>query len=41
MYVFGESGSELGQFDYPDGVSVDSDGLIYIADRGNIRIQVF
>ena len=39
--VFGKLGSELGQFDSPTGVSVDSDGLIYIADRGNNRIQVF
>ena len=41
VHVFGEHGSELGQFYYPDGVSVDSDGLIYIADLYNHRIQVF
>ena len=40
VHVFGERGSELGQFDFPTGVSVDSDGLIYIADCNN-RIQVF
>ena len=39
--VFGKQGSELGQFDSPIGVSVDSDGLIYIADGNNHRIQVF
>ena len=39
--VFGKRGSELGQFDGPTGVSVDSDGLIYIADCDNHRIQVF
>ena len=39
--VFGERGSKLGQFSRPTGVSVDSDGLIYIADRDNHRIQVF
>ena len=39
--VFGEYGDELGQFDYSTGVSVDSDGLIYIADYANYRIQVF
>ena len=43
VHVFGERGSELGQFSYPTGVSVDSDGLIYIADHGNNNycIQVF
>ena len=41
VHVFGEQGSESGQFDCPTGVSVDSDGLIYIADCFNKRIQVF
>ena len=41
VHVFGELGSELGQFSRPIGVSVDSDGLIYIADQFNNRIQVF
>ena len=41
IHVFGEHGSELGQFDNPTGVSVDSDGLIYIADCRNHCIQVF
>ena len=41
VHVFGEHGSELGQFSCPAGVTVDSDGLIYIADCGNYRIQVF
>jgi outer membrane protein assembly factor BamB len=39
--VFGECGSGLGQFYAPSGVSVDSDGLIYIADLYDNRIQVF
>ena len=41
VHVFGECGSGLGQFSRPFGVSVASDGLIYIADCGNHRIQVF
>ena len=41
VHVFGECGRELGEFQYPSGVSVDSDGLIYIADFDNNRIQVF
>ena len=41
VHVFGEQGSGSGQFDCPTGVSVDSNGLIYIADYVNHRIQVF
>ena len=41
VHVFGENGDELGQFKRPTCVSVDSDGLIYIADCFNNRIQVF
>ena len=41
VHVIGEHGSELGQFDFPFGVSVASNGLIYIADCDNHRIQVF
>ena len=42
VHVFGEQGSELGQLlDNLTGVSVDSDGLIYIADCFNSRIQMF
>ena len=41
VHIFGKQGSELGQFDSPSGVLVDSDGLIHIADYGNHRIQAF
>ena len=41
VHVIGEFGSEIEQFDHPSGVSVDSDGFIYIADSCNHRIQVF
>ena len=41
VHVFGERGRDLGQFVDLFGVSVDSDGLIYIADCDNHRIQVF
>ena len=41
VHVFGKEGSKLGQFDSPSGVSVDSDGLVYIGDYGNNRFQVF
>ena len=38
---FEEHGSELGQLDRPTGVSVDSDGLIYIANYSKHNIHVF
>ena len=40
VYAFGEHGRELGQFWNPCGVSVDRDGLVYIADWYNRRIQL-
>ena len=39
--VFGGCGSGSGQFNYPSGVSVDRDGLVYICDSINHRIQIF
>src|SRR5687767_13049288 len=39
---FGIEGSGPGQFILPEGVGVDKDtGLVYVADTGNFRIQVF
>ena len=38
---FGSEGSGNGQFKKPWGVAFDSSGLVYVADAGNHRIQVF
>ncbi len=39
---FGIEGSGPGEFILPEGVGVDKDtGLVYVADTGNFRIQVF
>ena len=39
---FGTEGSGSSQFILPEGVGVDiSTGLVYVADTGNYRIQVF
>ena len=39
--AFGSSGSEPGQFLNPQGISVDPEGNIYVADTGNHRVQKF
>jgi DNA-binding beta-propeller fold protein YncE len=38
---FGEPGHNPGQFVQPHGIAADAQGNIYVADRGNRRIQVF
>lgn len=32
---------EFGEFNGPDGIAVDSQGAVYVLDRGNDRLQVF
>jgi len=38
---WGEPGDGPGQFNVPHSIAVDRDGNVYVADRGNRRIQVF
>src|SRR5258705_10827924 len=38
---FGEPGSQPGQLNTPHSIAADAKGNIYVADRGNRRIQVF
>jgi hypothetical protein len=38
---WGEPGDGPGQFNTPHSIAVDAEGRIYVADRGNRRIQVF
>jgi DNA-binding beta-propeller fold protein YncE len=38
---FGEPGDKPGQFNTPHSIAVDAQGNVYVADRGNSRIQVF
>ena len=37
---FGSAGFEFGQFDEPVGLAVDAQGLVYVADTWNQRVQV-
>ena len=41
VHEFGGSGLGPGRFNGPDGICVDNDGLVYVADFGNRRVQVF
>ena len=36
---FGSKGSAEGQFEMPDGIDIDGNGDLYIADWGNNRVQ--
>src|SRR6202030_2743396 len=38
---FGTPGNKPGEFNTPHGIANDAKGNIYVADRGNKRIQVF
>ena len=38
---WGEIGSGQGQFRTPHGIEMDSQGRLFIADRGNHRIEIY
>ena len=38
---WGEPGTDPGQFNLPHNLTTDADGLVYVADRENHRVQIF
>jgi peptidylamidoglycolate lyase len=38
---WGSKGMNTGQFDVPHSIALDAQGFVYVADRGNARIQIF
>jgi len=41
LFSWGEPGTDPGQFNLPHNIATDEDGLVYVADRENHRIQIF
>lgn len=41
LYSWGEHGTKPGQFNLPHNICTDRDGYVYVADRENMRVQVF
>ncbi len=41
LMAWGETGSGVGQFQDPHALAMDSQGRLFVGDRGNSRIQIF
>lgn len=41
MLSWGEPGEGPGQFNVPHGIAIDGNGIVYVPDRENSRIQLF
>ena len=41
MFSWGEPGNGPGQFHLPHGIAIDHNGVVYVADRENSRLQLF
>jgi len=40
-FQWGSKGSGQGEFELPHGIAIDAEGRVYVADRSNLRVQVF
>ena len=38
---WGKTGSEPGSFNQPHTIAIDSQGRVFVGDRGNSRVQIF
>ncbi|MDE0005977.1 MAG: peptidyl-alpha-hydroxyglycine alpha-amidating lyase family protein [Rhodospirillaceae bacterium] len=41
LLEWGEAGAGPGEFDTPHALAMDSRGRLFVADRGNLRVQIF
>ncbi|MGH7276252.1 MAG: peptidyl-alpha-hydroxyglycine alpha-amidating lyase family protein [Candidatus Rokuibacteriota bacterium] len=41
LFSWGEPGTDPGCFNIPHNIATDADGLVYVADRENHRVQIF
>jgi len=41
LSTIGERGGEVGKFNFPTNLALDSEGNLYVVDTGNFRVQVF
>jgi DNA-binding beta-propeller fold protein YncE len=41
LVTWGGPGTDPGQFNIPHNIATDSEGLVYVADRENSRVQIF
>jgi DNA-binding beta-propeller fold protein YncE len=41
LFSWGEPGTDPGEFNLPHNLTTDADGLVYVADRENHRVQIF
>lgn len=41
LQAWGKQGSAPGEFDLPHSIAIDQAGRVYVADRGNSRLQIF
>ena len=40
LATWGAEGKAVGQLKYPEALAIDANGAVYVADRGNDRVQV-